>query len=308
MPAITVLLCTRNPRMDYLHLVLDGLKAQTLPYDQWELLVLDNESDIPLDAACTPLWHPRGQLLRVTPAAKTVAVLHGLRITQSPLLITVDDDNVLAPDYLEQSLRIFDDHPEVGVASGYISGKFETPPHPALQRYLQFLAIRDFLGETPRISKTRGIRPWTPVGAGMVFRRPVGELFAHSVQNDAVRLGTAPGRTRIWRGEDTDLALFSFDADYACGYFPQLRLTHLIPRERVAPAHMENLLYTSAYKCAMLMIARDAFKKSSPIKTVLKRLIRGVYWPTIGGKLRRQMEQALDRGAADACHDFSAPR
>ena len=38
----SVIICTHNPRSDYLRRVLDALKAQTLLREQWELLLIDN--------------------------------------------------------------------------------------------------------------------------------------------------------------------------------------------------------------------------------------------------------------------------
>jgi len=37
---VSVIICTHNPRPDYLQRVLDALKAQTLPKENWELLLM----------------------------------------------------------------------------------------------------------------------------------------------------------------------------------------------------------------------------------------------------------------------------
>ena len=41
---VSVVICTYNPRMDYLERVLEGLSKQSLPVRQWELVVIDNAS------------------------------------------------------------------------------------------------------------------------------------------------------------------------------------------------------------------------------------------------------------------------
>ena len=46
MISISAIICTHNPRPDYLRRVLDALKAQTLPKEQWELLLIDNASKV----------------------------------------------------------------------------------------------------------------------------------------------------------------------------------------------------------------------------------------------------------------------
>src|SRR5712671_4531106 len=48
---ISVVLCTYNPREDYLRRVVDGLRAQTLPQGQWEFIVVDNASNPPVGEA-----------------------------------------------------------------------------------------------------------------------------------------------------------------------------------------------------------------------------------------------------------------
>ena len=41
---LSVIICTHNPRLDYLGRVLDALREQTLGKEQWELVVVDNAS------------------------------------------------------------------------------------------------------------------------------------------------------------------------------------------------------------------------------------------------------------------------
>ena len=61
---LSVIICTHNPRKDYLTRVLQALKAQTLPKDQWELLLIDNASDQELARSWDLSWHPHGRHIR----------------------------------------------------------------------------------------------------------------------------------------------------------------------------------------------------------------------------------------------------
>jgi hypothetical protein len=61
---VSVIICTHNPRPDHLQRVLNALKAQTLPKEQWQLVLIDNASREPLadqlDVRCHPhTRHPR---------------------------------------------------------------------------------------------------------------------------------------------------------------------------------------------------------------------------------------------------------
>jgi hypothetical protein len=44
--------------------VLDALKAQTLPKEQWELLLIDNASKEPLAESWDLSWHPHARHIR----------------------------------------------------------------------------------------------------------------------------------------------------------------------------------------------------------------------------------------------------
>jgi len=42
---LSVIICTHNPREDYLRRTLEAFEKQTLPRDQWELQLVDNASN-----------------------------------------------------------------------------------------------------------------------------------------------------------------------------------------------------------------------------------------------------------------------
>jgi Glycosyl transferase family 2 len=57
MKLISVIVCTHNPRLDYLRRTIGGLKRQTLSPEQWELLLIDKASDEILEGTCDLSWH-----------------------------------------------------------------------------------------------------------------------------------------------------------------------------------------------------------------------------------------------------------
>ena len=44
---LSVIICTFNPRVDYLERALAALRAQTVPANRWELIAVDNNSSAP---------------------------------------------------------------------------------------------------------------------------------------------------------------------------------------------------------------------------------------------------------------------
>src|SRR5205809_7879858 len=97
---LSVLMCAHNPRMDYLARVLQALKEQDLPCSEWELLLIDNASRVPLAGACDLTWHPHARYLVETEVGRMPARLRAFCEAQCEILVFVDDETVLAPDYL----------------------------------------------------------------------------------------------------------------------------------------------------------------------------------------------------------------
>ena len=103
-PQLSVVICTHNPRTDYLGRCFAALEVQTLPRERWDLLVIDNACDEPLAPRLDLAWHPGARLVREDTLGLTPARLRGIQEATGPLLVFVDDDNVLDTDYLEVAL------------------------------------------------------------------------------------------------------------------------------------------------------------------------------------------------------------
>jgi glycosyltransferase involved in cell wall biosynthesis len=100
----SVIICTHNPRRDYFARVLDGLRNQTLPLDKWELLIVDNLSQVPLASSWDISWHPTARHILESELGLSPARQRGIQEASTDLIIFVDDDNVLDETYLADSL------------------------------------------------------------------------------------------------------------------------------------------------------------------------------------------------------------
>lgn len=128
---LSVIICTHNPRQDYLRRTLDALQTQTLASKRWELLLVDNASNESLSKAWDLSWHPQARHIREDELGLTPARVRGIKESSGELLVFVDDDNVLASDYLERALAIHIGRPQVGAfGAGKILGEFEPGFHP----------------------------------------------------------------------------------------------------------------------------------------------------------------------------------
>ena len=141
---VSVIICTHNPRPDYLRRVLDALRNQTLAQNRWELLLIDNASEIPLAAAWDISWQPNARHIIEEELGLAPARRRGMREASADLLVFVDDDNVLDCDYLSNAVRIMRDWPMLGVwGSGSTRREFELKPPKHLEGYMTWLTLHD---------------------------------------------------------------------------------------------------------------------------------------------------------------------
>src|ERR1700693_2808936 len=96
--ALSVIICTHNPRPEYFAKCIKALQTQTLSLDKWELLLIDNASDSAKAPRPDLAWHPRARLVCELRLGLTPARLRSIHEAISGLLVFVDDDNVLDSD------------------------------------------------------------------------------------------------------------------------------------------------------------------------------------------------------------------
>lgn len=290
---VSVIICTHNPRTEYLRRTLDGLKAQTVPNDQWEFLLIDNASNAMLAESWNLDWHPAARHVREENLGLANARLRAIREVKTDLCIFVDDDNVLDKDYVEQCLRIANECPHLGVWGGQQRGEFEVEVPVWLKPYLpDTLAVRQF--EYTRWSNFTHNCDSVPFGAGMCVRTSVGRAWAEKVSTDERRSRLGRIGQSLGAGEDVDLALTACELGMGTGLFSELQLTHLIPKERLNINYLARLVEGGTVSGAMLnSIWRN--EKELPKISLLRRLQRQIrIWRK--PKPARVLERAKVRG------------
>jgi glycosyltransferase involved in cell wall biosynthesis len=244
---LSVLIPSHTPRQDVLAQVLAALRSQTLPLEQWELLLIDNASTPPLNPDVLA-WHPRARLVREPQLGLTHARLRGIVEAQASLLVWVDDDNVLDPDYLEAALKVFEAIPELGAAGGASQAQYTEPPLPWYEEGLAPLGCRD-LGDEEIWMRwypdAPAYPPAAPIGAGMVIRKQAIQAWADAVRADSDRLSFGRRGTALSSGEDNDISLTLLRSGWELAYLPQLRLLHVIPAARLTLAYQKRMARAS---------------------------------------------------------------
>jgi hypothetical protein len=255
---LSVAICSHNPREDYLRRTLDALEAQTLSQNEWELLLIDNASEQPLAGRWDISWHPNARILREEQLGLTLARLRGIKEASGELLVFVDDDNVLASDYLQASLDIAHRMPWLGAFNGSTIGEYEEPLPPEAKDLEVQLANREIkCASWACLPGTRALGV-APCGAGMVIRRPVAEHYRELAIRDTLRLTLGRSGSGLAAAEDSDMALCACDLGLAVGVFPELKLTHLIPSRRVQKEYLLKLAEGMECSHSILRFLRDA--------------------------------------------------
>ncbi len=239
-PALSVIICTHDPRPDYLDRTLKALQAQTLPRGQWELLLIDNASREPLAGSWDLSWHPQARIIREDELGLTAARLRGIRESTGDLLVFADDDNVLSCEYLMTASAIADEWICLGAFGGSIQGEFEVPVPDWITPYLEAMVVCELDGDY--WSNLGGWSRATPYGAGLCVRREVAEDYRAKVAASQLRSLLGRAGLGMGAGEDGDLAWCAVDLGKGTGRFAGLRMTHLIPRGRLTEDYCVRLM------------------------------------------------------------------
>ncbi len=291
---ISVIICTHNPRSSYLQRVLASLQQQTLALSQWELLVIDNASALPLAATWALPWHPHGQIIREATLGLTAARLRGYQEAQGEVLVFVDDDNVLHPDYLNHVQHIFQQQPGLGAIGGKSCPEFEVLPEAWMAEFYPVLALRDF-GDQPLISPASVSEPpqtypeFAPAGIGLAIRRSVFQGYVEGVLCQPQRLSFGRTGQQLTSGEDNDIVLTLLAMGWQVGYFPELQITHLIAANRLTKGYLARLNYASTRSWVQVLQVHgiEAWQRIAPGLSYPAKSKR--FLPIRHGGMRRPM-------------------
>ena len=259
---VSVIICTHNPRPEYLQRTLLALKEQTLPATQWELLLIDNASREPLAQGWDLSWLPQARIVREEELGLTHARLRGIRESAGHILAFVDDDNLLEQEYLAHAVRIAEERPDIGAWGGEILGEFEEELPEWLEPHVECLAVRALKRDA--WSNLYGWSPALPIGAGICLRREVTEHYAglcvgHPLRRNLDRRGASLGC-----GGDVDMAYCAIDMAMGLGRFKCLRLLHLIPRNRLQREYVLGVISGARSAAVLVDSLREETRRIRP--------------------------------------------
>jgi glycosyltransferase involved in cell wall biosynthesis len=296
---LSVIVCTHNPRPEYLQRVLDALAAQTLPRQRWELHIIDNASSPGVSARIDVKVPPNPEVVIEPTLGLTAARLCGIRTSAGAVIVFVDDDNVLHSDYLAHALELGSTWPQLGTWGGQAFPEWEEMPPEWTRRYWNWIGIREFAGDLwsniPNDTRT------APFGAGMCVRRRVAEAYASALEDDPVRRGLGRTGTRLTGSEDSDIAFTACDLGLGNGIFERLKLTHLIPKRRTEESYLLQLVESLTLSHTLLLHRRGI---PAPRPSRAQRLLEK-YQALFVPARDRSFDAARARGRAAALEEIT---
>ena len=293
---MAVVICSHNPRRGYLDRVLAALRLQTLSKCEWELILIDNASREPLHSFDLS-WHPYHAHIREEVLGLTSARVRGIQETRADIIVFVDDDNVLDPEYLERVMAIAARHPRLGVfGAGVIEPEFEIPPSPKVKPWLPYLAIRSLeAGCSTNDPREFGS---VPCGAGLCVRRSAAQAYVEWI--NALEITHVLDRIgeRLLAGGDDLFSFVAIRAGSGVALLPELRMTHLISKHRVGAAYLRRLVHDHTFSHGILRYKLYNEQPPSLSFRMLARIVlHGVRRGPLSMRFRWAAALALQRAA-----------
>lgn len=221
--SLDVVVCTYN-NASVLDEALDALVGQQFsPAVEWRILVVNNNCTDHTDEVVArhaglspvPLTMVREPEQGLTPARLT-----GVSRTTADWIAFVDDDCLVAPDWIERAAEFAAAHPGCGGFGGRVVLDWEQPPRELVTRYGWAFAEQEHGREPKRLDCL--------AGAGFVFRRAALEESGWPQRHFlADRVGE-----KLISGGDVEMAL-RVGALHELWYNPACRLRHRIPARRM---------------------------------------------------------------------------
>lgn len=135
---ISVIICTYN-REKYIYNVLKSIALGTLEHDAYEIILVDNNctdnTRKEVDHFCNVFPQVKLRYFVETNQGLSHARNRGIRESKGDILVYVDDDATVNPDYLKTYADWFAAHPETDAAGGPIIPHYETGSEPKWMTY-----------------------------------------------------------------------------------------------------------------------------------------------------------------------------
>jgi glycosyltransferase involved in cell wall biosynthesis len=225
---VSIVICTHNGER-LLPRTIEHLNRLEVRHDlPWEVLVVDNDSSDRSAQVAAECWRGTAPFRIVREPRRGLAHARHRGILESKFeyISFVDDDNWVAPDWVEVTHDIFDAMPQVGMCGGDVEAEFEVEPPVWFEKYKDNFAVGVQGERSGDITESRGYL-W---GAGLNVRKSAIQNF---ITNGFQLYLTDRTGTKLSSGGDSELCYAACLQGWRLWYDRRLRLRHFIPAQRL---------------------------------------------------------------------------
>lgn len=231
-PAISIVICTYN-RADYIGEAMQSLYHQSLQKDQFEVIIVDNNSTDNTEAVCNAYItaHTDSSFiyLKETRQGASFARNTGAAKAVAPLLCFMDDDAVANKDYLERIVSFFNLYKDAGGLGGRIIPRY-IPSEPIWMSHF----VSSLVGNFDYSDQITVFSPNKyPLESNMIIRKT--DFDAVNGFNTA--LPGVQGTLRIG-GEGKEFFLKLKALGRIIYYDPSVIVEHIVETQKLTPEYM----------------------------------------------------------------------
>jgi glycosyltransferase involved in cell wall biosynthesis len=229
---ISVIIATKNRSASLQDALLSIFTPQNLERNDWELIVVDNNSSDDTPALCAEFQKKFPDHFRSfveTKPGGSNAKNFGLSKARGEIIALTDDDVRCAPDYLQGIRSVFAGHNPDAVQGRVLLECEGGRPGWMGDGIARFMSERDF-GDS--------VLPWNDnlSGTSMIVRATVFQ----KVGGFSPHLGTG---TRVGFAEDSELAMRIRRAGFRLIYAPEILVWHRLPANRLTKSFIRKRFF-----------------------------------------------------------------
>ena len=291
--SLSIIICTYNPDENIFSRCLDAIKKASLENIPHQILIIDNNSSNKLDEQEYFKIFCNGysaRLINEKEQGLTPARLRGIQEATGDILVFIDDDNFIAPDFFIQGIKIGTDYEHIGSWSGRVTLEFEKEPEAWTKPYWGLLVNReiekDYWSNLPHLPDTM------PCGAGLFVRKQVADYYLQLHETGKRNIQLDRNGSSLFSGGDNDLAACACDIGMGVGVFLKLKLTHYIPSFRTEKKYLLKLAEGIAASTVVFKSFRGELREQKNYKKKLANILR----LALKNKTERQFYSAVLKG------------
>ena len=268
---ISVIICCYNSA-DRLPTTLQYIVNQQFSsFISWEVIVVDNASTDNTSKVAADIWEKMKKanvpfsVLQQPIAGKTYAIDKGVEFAKYNFFLICDDDNWLAPDFLQNAFEIMSSNSNIGVLGSRTYPIFEAEPPNWFLKYSFYFAIGKQSEKEGDITQSKG---WV-WGAGSMYRK---DIYDQIKTLGLKKYLTCRKGNELSTGGDVELCYQYKKLGYTIWYDEHLSCGHFMPASRFHIKRFWELCFANGYASPFLDMYRSIPKRHIHI------LRFNIYW------------------------------